>query len=162
MSDVWDTTLAARLYPGSEIERAVSDRAAGGDPVALSAPTVHEVVRGLSLRAAGADPDHRFANARVWFERLVHSDMVDVIPLDADAAVVAGRIRAREPHPGGRREGSKAEARVSWVLDIQIAACAWVAGRTLVTANQRDFTRIATLIIEQFPGADSLEVRTSS
>jgi predicted nucleic acid-binding protein len=95
-----------------------------------------------------------------WFTGLAMSDLVATLTLDDAAAVVAGRVRAGQPTPptNGRRRGSKAEGRAGWVLDIQIAACAWVHGHAIVTDNQRDFAAIRDVIAELYPRVAALEV----
>lgn len=155
MSVVWDTTVASRLYPGAVHERHVLERAAGGDPIALAAPGVLEISYGL----ARAGDKH--AAALRWFTRLVTSALVLVtLPLDATAAILAGRLRAMQPAPptSAPRRGSKPEQRAGWVLDLQIAACAWSHGYALATDDRRDFEFIAHLIGELYPGASTLEV----
>ncbi len=119
-----------------------------------------EIARGLQL-AALSDP--RFAGALNWWVRMIHSGIVEVIGLDEHAAVVAGRLRARHPGgPGQRRQGqSKPDARAGWVLDLQIAACAWVAGRAVVTDNHGDFNHIAAALAGMYPDVPALEVLES-
>ena len=55
MTAAWDTTLVSRLYPGGVLERALLERAHEGAPVAVTAPTVMEVVRGIQA-TAGENP----------------------------------------------------------------------------------------------------------
>ena len=95
-----------------------------------------------------------------WFTRLATSDLVTLLPLDGTAAVVAGRLRAARPIPptGARRAGTKPEQRPAWVLDLQIAACAWAHGYVLATANRRDFDAIAEMLAALYPAVPALEV----
>jgi predicted nucleic acid-binding protein len=153
----WDTTLVSRLYPGGALERALLERAHDGAPVALTAPTVMEVVRGIQA-AASSNP--RIAPGLQWFIGLVASDLVEILPLDRPAAIVAGRLHALHPIPptGARRKGVKPEQRAGWVLDIQIAACAWTHGRELATENLRDFQTLRDLIATLYPDASPLVV----
>jgi predicted nucleic acid-binding protein len=148
----WDTTLVSRIYPGGALERHLLDRASADEPVAVTAPTVMEVVRGLQATAADKPV---IALALTWFVRLVASDLVEVLSLDRPAAIVAGRLRAVQPTPptGARRKGVKPEQRAGWVLDIQIAACAWTHGRQLATENRHDFEVLRDLIAKLYPGA---------
>lgn len=95
-----------------------------------------------------------------WFTRLATSDLVVTLTLDAAGAVVAGRLRAAQPAPptGARRARSRAEQRAGWVLDLQIAACAWTHGYGVATANRHDFDAIAELLAALYPAAAPLEV----
>jgi len=128
--------------------------------VAITAPTVMEVARGLQVAALSGQ---RFAAALGWWVGTIHSDLVEVIAFDDHAAVVAGRLRARHPTgPGRRRKGQgKPDARAGWVLDLQIAACAWVAGRAVATDNRADFDQIATALAGVYPDVPALEVLES-
>lgn len=126
--------------------------------MALTAPTVMEIGYGLA-RATARDESVRPAQA--WFVRLVTSDLVIVQPLDETAAVLAGRLRARQPAPpttGRSRKGTKPEQRVAWLLDIQIAACAWSSGSSVRTENTHDFERLRDLINELYPHTTALQV----
>jgi predicted nucleic acid-binding protein len=128
-----------------------------GEPVAITAPTVMEVVRGIQATAAR---EPRIAPALAWFVRLVASDLVEILSLDRPAAIVAGRLRALHPTPptGARRKGVKPELRAGWVLDIQIAACAWTHGRQIATGNLRDFEVLRDLIAQLYPDTPPLVV----
>jgi hypothetical protein len=50
------------------------------------------------------------------------------------------------------------EHRAGWVLDIQIAACAWTHGRELATENTRDFEALRELIAKLYPDTLPLAV----
>ena len=138
MTAAWDATLVSRVYPGGPLERYILDRAGQDDPVGITAPTVMETVRGLQDASVGKPA---MAAALRWFTSFVVSGLVEVLPLDRSAAIVAGRLRALHPVPptGERRKGTKPEQRAGWLLDIQIAACAWTHGRDVATENRRDF-----------------------
>jgi len=125
--------------------------------VAITVPTVMEVARGFQVAALS---ERRFAAALDWWVGTIHSDLVEVIAFDDHAAVVAGRLRARHPTgPGQRRkEQAKPDARAGWVLDLQIAACAWVAGRAVATDNRADFDHIAAALAGLYPDVLALEV----
>jgi predicted nucleic acid-binding protein len=153
----WDTTLVSRLYPGGPLERHLLECAHAGEPVAITAPTVMEVVRGVQATAARKP---RIGPALAWFVRLVASDLVEILSLDRPAAIVAGRLRAEHPTPptGTRRKGVKPEQRAGWVLDIQIAACAWTHGRQIATENLRDFEVLRNLIAQLYPDTPPLVV----
>jgi predicted nucleic acid-binding protein len=153
----WDTTLVSRIYPGGPLERHLLDCAHADEPVAITAPTVMEVVRGIQATAVSRP---RIAPALMWFIGLVASDLVEILSLDQPAAIVAGRLRAMHPTPptGARRKGVKPEQRAGWVLDIQIAACAWTHGRQIATENRRDFEALRDLITQLYPGTPPLVV----
>jgi len=156
----WDTTLVSRIYPGGPLERHLVERANADEPVAIAAPTVMEVVRGLQATTAETPA---MALALTWFIRLVASGLVEVLSLDRPAAILAGRLRAMQPTPptGARRRGVKPEQRAGWVLDIQIAACAWTHGRQLATDNRHDFEALRDLIAKLYPDTSPLVVKPS-
>jgi len=158
----WDTTLVSRIYPGGTLERHLLDCAHADEPVAITAPTVMEVARGIQATAASRPRPigDRPAPALTWFIGLVASDLVEILSLDRPAAIVAGRLRAMYPTPpaGARRKGVKPEQRAGWVLDIQIAACAWTHGRQIATENRHDFEALRDLIAQLYPDAQPLVV----
>lgn len=160
MTIAWDTTLVSRIYPGGPLERHLLDRAAEDEPVAITAPTVMETVRGLQ---AAATSKPTMASALRWFTTLITSDLVEVLALDRPAAILAGRLRAMQPTPptGARRKGVKPEQRAGWVLDIQIAACAWTHGRQIATENRHDFDTLSALVASLYPEAPPLAVAGS-
>ncbi len=116
-----------------------------------------EVVRGLQATAASKPG---IALALTWFVGLVASDLLEVLSFDRPAAIVAGRLRAMQPTPptGTRRKGVKPEQRAAWVLDIQIAACAWTHGRQIATENLHDFEALRDLIAKLYPSSLPLAV----
>jgi predicted nucleic acid-binding protein len=116
-----------------------------------------EVVRGLQATTASKPG---IAMALTWFVGLVASDLLEVLSFDRPAAIVAGRLRAMQPTPptGARRNGVKPEQRAAWVLDIQIAACAWTHGRQIATENRHDFEALRNLIAKLYPGTPPLAV----
>lgn len=157
--EVWDTTRISRVHPGSALEQALLERARDDDPIAVTAPTIMEVTRGLQT---GAAREPRFANALAWFVTLTASGLFETLPLDRASAILAGRLRALRPVPPtvtGRRAGTKPDQRAGWVLDIQIAACAWTHGRDVVTDNVRDFEALRELISQLHPAQSPLVVR---
>ena len=157
MTIAWDTTLVSRIYPGGPLEQHLLDHASQGGPIAVTAPTVMETVRGLQATAAS---NPKMAAALRWFTTLVTSDLVEILALDRSAAILAGRMRALQPTPptGTRRKGTKPEQRAAWVLDIQIASCAWTHGREIATENHGDFRILSELIAALYPDAPPLEV----
>jgi predicted nucleic acid-binding protein len=121
-----------------------------------------EVVRGLQASAVGRPRPlgDRLASALTWFTELIASDLVEVLSLDRTAAILAGGLRAMRPVPpsGARRKGTKPEQRAGWVLDIQIAACAWTHGRQISTENRHDFEVLRDLIAKLYPDTPPLDV----
>jgi predicted nucleic acid-binding protein len=84
-----------------------------------------------------------------------------VLVLRADGALLAGEVRALLPTPPASdrpRTRSKAEARVAWAHDIQIACAAWEAGHDIATADVDHFAVIARCINGLAPGAPELSV----
>jgi predicted nucleic acid-binding protein len=159
---VWDTSVASGLHPDSSLYELASEAALAGKPFRLAAPTVHEIAFGLEQRA-GADA--RFAVLLRWFTDLLDAGVVEVLPLNWDAALLAGRLRATRPTPptGGRsRKGRsrdpKPERRVAWIADIQIAATAWLAGEDVCTADRDHFEALSNVIADLFPDENNLEV----
>lgn len=153
----WDTTLVSRLYPSGLLEHSLLEHLDRDEPIAIAAPTAMEVVTGLQV-AAGSDT--RLAPALTWFTQVLTSNLVEVLALDRPAAILAGRLRALHPTPptAVRRKGTKPEHRAGWVLDIQIASCAWTHGRELVTDNTRDFEILRDLIADLYPDISPLAV----
>lgn len=125
--------------------------------MALTAPGVLEIAYGLARAAHGSGSGDA---ALAWFTRLATSDLVVTLPLDAAGGVVAGRLRALAPTPptGLRRAGTKPEQRAGWLLDLQIAACAWAHGHTVATDNRRDFDAISNLVAALYPSVPTLEI----
>lgn len=160
MSEAWDTMQLSRLRPGGELEQELLRRARDDDHVAVAAPSLMEVTRGLDARARR---DPRMAAALRWFIRLSASGLFETLPFDHASAILAGRLRALRPLPptGARRSGTKPDQRAGWVIDIQIAACAWIHGRAVITANTRDFEALRDAIVELYPTHSPLVVRAT-
>lgn len=132
---------------------------ASGDPIGIPAPCLLELAYGFRKRVAEGDARFETSLERLRTE-LGGDRLGTVLPLDGDAAALAGEIRAMGRTSGRKRSAgrSKAEDRVSWLLDIEIAACAWVAGYDLATANRRDFEPIAEAIAALSPGVPELRI----
>ncbi len=157
MSEVWDTATAARLRPDSSVlAYACERRREGAGPVAFSASTLFEISRGLRKAASGGSAA---AGAQLlWLRDQIDAGLVNVLPFDDRAAEIAGVLRAdmpAPPVPARRSRGrSKAETRVAWVLDIQIAATAFVHGYELVSGDghhRHIAERLAVLAPEAHP-----------
>lgn len=131
------------------------------DPVAIPSPTLAEVSRGFHEKLEAGD--QRFDNLLDWLEGFLGSGLVDLLPFDDRAAIVAGRVRARRPFPPSantRRTDRGAEGRVSWFMDVAIASTAWAAGLDIVTPNRVDFEAIADELEALAPGSPRLVVGT--
>jgi predicted nucleic acid-binding protein len=151
--------LAARIRPGAPELEHVRERRVAGEPVAIAAPSVLELTYGL--RKAALAGNARLAGHLRWLRGLLELGAVRVLPLDSRAAQLAGEARALRPAPPEPKRGerrSKAERRVAWLLDLQIAAAAYVHGHDVATGNARDFEAIASAFAELAPGAPPLEV----
>lgn len=159
MAVAWDTTLLGALREEGHLIDLVDRRLTAGDPISVTAPSLHEVAYGY---AKAARAGHRgFVRLLAWLRGFVSQGRIEVLPFSRRAALLAGELRGRHHALPTRRRagrGSRAEARVAWVLDIQIAATAWTAGRELSTANRGDFEVIAGLISELAPGAPPLRI----
>jgi len=157
---LWDTTLASRLQPRSDVLEYVLDQAAEEMPVRVAAPAVLEIAYGYQRMA---ERDGRYDTLLSWFTRLLASEAFMVIALDGRAALVAGRLRGVLPHPPGKRDGrSKTMRQASWLLDIEIAATAFAAGLDVATENRGDFEALGDALLELFPGAPALSVVDAS
>jgi predicted nucleic acid-binding protein len=162
---VWDTSVASGLHPDGCLFELASETALSAEPILLAAPTVQEIAFGLQRKAG---EDRRFGAALSWFTEILDAGVLGVLPLTWEAALLAGRLRARHPAPpasgGGRSKRSsrsrapKPERRVAWVTDIQIAATAWLAGEPVSTADQTHFKLLGEGIADLYPGAGKLEV----
>lgn len=124
----------------------------------MAAGAVFERSYGFEARI---DRDPRFRDALRWLEQeVVTGGLCHVVDFDARAAFVAGRLRARAPQPppakGDRR--TKAQRRVAWQLDLQIAATCWAGGYDVATENRRDFEAISKALAALAPGAPGLAV----
>lgn len=159
MSEVWDTTTAARLRPEGPVFDYARDRQRRKDPVAFSASTLLELAHGLRKAAAGGSA--AAAAQLAWLRDQIDAGLVDVLAFGDRAAEVAGALRADMPSPppnvGRSRGRSKAETRVAWMLDIQTAATAFAHGYHLVSEDSHH-RHIAQRLAALAPGAPALEV----
>jgi len=156
---VWDTSVASGLRPEGALFDLAHAAALAGEPIRLAAPTVAEISYGLGRRS----DEERFENALRWFAEILRAGLVEVIPVTREAALLSGRLRVLHPAPpaAGRRRSDprpKPERRVAWVADIQIAACAWLNGQAVCTADQGHFALLGEAIAELFPAHGRLEV----
>jgi hypothetical protein len=73
-----------------------------------------------------------------------------------------GRRQSSLPHPpttARRRPGHRTQQRLSWLVDIQIAACAYTNGYSITTENRHEFEVLRDAIATLDPGAPPLGVR---
>jgi toxin FitB len=112
------------------------DAAADDLPLYLAAVTIGELRRGIELiRHRG---DARQANMlERWLDGLLAQYSENVLPFDADAAQLWGRLRV--PHPENP-------------LDKQIAATALLYDLVLVTRNVRHFEPTGVKLRDPFAG----------
>lgn len=99
----------------------------------LSVITLGEIERGISQQEA-RNPGFS-ADLRAWTDRtnLLFADRI--LPFDAAAARVWGRLSAKLGHPGA---------------DLMIAATALVHGATVVTGNVSDFIPTGVAVLNPF------------
>jgi predicted nucleic acid-binding protein len=127
------------------LHRKLVEAALAGVPYAIPAIALSEVSYGAH---AGASRNPSLLNHLDWLTGQLGS-LINVLPLTAQAAELAGELRAKHPLPPTgtrRRAGQRPEQRVAWVMDLFIAATAWVHGHDVVTSNVDDFARIALLL----------------
>lgn len=154
---VWDTSVASALHPESPLFEFAAEQALEGQPVLLASATVAEIYYGLESKSE----DPRFAQALVWFNEILRSGVLGVLPLTLEGAQLTGLLRATNPMPPSvtkREKRSKPDRRVAWINDIQIAASAWLRAEPVCTKDQAHFHFLAEAIAERYPGAGTLEV----
>ena len=108
-----------------------------GDALYLSAVTLGELRRGVELIRHRGD----LAQARLlesWLEGVLRDYADVVLPFDADAAQVWGRLRV--PHPEHE-------------IDKQLAATALMHDLTVVTRNTADFAGCGVGLLNPFSSA---------
>ena len=122
-----DTNVLSEARKGAKANPGVAaffrDVTTLGEPVYLSAVTIGELRRGVELirRRAEAEQAKRL---ETWLTTVVGEFGERILPFDADAAQVWGRLMVPDPRHG---------------LDKQIAAIALVNDLVLVTRNAADF-----------------------
>ena len=113
-----------------------SQVAARGDAVYLSVVTVGELRRGVDLIRHRGDLGQS-ALLATWLQAVLDSYDDNILPFDAQAAQVWGRLRVPNPEHA---------------LDKQIAATALVNDLTVVTRNTGDFLGTGVRLINPFSG----------
>ena len=133
-----DTNVIGEARKGRNANPGVTDffrdAAATGVSLYLSAITVGELRRGVELIGHRGDADQA-RRLEIWLDQVLAAYGSAVLPLDADAAQVWGRLRAPNP----RHE-----------LHKQIAAIALVNDLTVVTRNTADFAGTGARLLDPF------------
>jgi len=101
----------------------------------VSAVTLEELSFGVERASA-----KQRRSLQEWLERLLGDVSPEVIPIDAEVALAAGRLRAAREMKG--RPVAQA--------DMLIAASALVKGLTLVTRNVSDFEGCGIALLDPF------------
>ncbi|MGH9549291.1 MAG: type II toxin-antitoxin system VapC family toxin [Terriglobales bacterium] len=112
------------------------DAAARDAALYLAALTIGELRRGVELIRYRGDARQAQLLER-WLDGLLEQYSDNVLPFDADAAQVWGRLRV--PHPENP-------------LDKQIAATALVYDLVLVTRNVKHFASTGVKLLDPFAG----------
>jgi len=133
-----DTNVVSEARKGDRANPGVvaffRDLADSGDLAFLASITIGELRRGVELIRRRGDADQA-ERLETWLESVVEQFRERILPLDADAAQVWGRLRV--PDPGH-------------ALDKQIAAIALVNDLTLVTRNVADFEGLGVRLKNPF------------
>ena len=98
--------------------------------------SVLELEHGISRLPASERRDRLWE----WFEALLGSTAVDLIPVDTAVAREAGRMKAR----------CEAMGRPRPLADLLIAATAHVTGAVVVTRNTDDFDGLGVALLNPF------------
>jgi toxin FitB len=129
---VSETRKKEKANPG--VAKFFCSVAASREPVYLSVVSVGELRRGVEIiRHRGDAVQARLLEA--WLSVVLHQYEENILPFDADAAQVWGRLRVPDP---------------AHELDKQIAAIALVNGLTVVTRNTADFKGASVKLINPF------------
>lgn len=105
-----------------------------GLAIFLSVATIGELRRGVELIRHRGD-DNQADRLERWLAQVARDYRENLLPLDADAAQIWGRLRV--PHPEN-------------ALDKQIAATALLHDLTVVTRNVGDFAGTGTPTLNPF------------
>lgn len=137
-----DTDVISELRKKDKANRRVvaffEDAAVRDLPLYLSAVTVGELRRGVELIRHRGDVRQAGRLGR-WLDVLLADYGDHVLPFDADAAQLWGRLRV--PHPENP-------------LDKQIAATALLYDLVLVTRNVRHFASTSVKLLDPFAARD--------
>ena len=135
-----DTDVISELRKKDKAHQRVAaffkDAAVRDVPLYLTAVTIGELRRGVELIRYREDARQARLLER-WLDGLLEQYGDNVLPFDADAAQVWGRLRV--PHPENP-------------LDKQIAATALVYDLVLVTRNVKHFALTGVRLLDPFAG----------
>jgi len=133
-----DTNVISEARKRAKADPGVTDffarLAAGQIPAYLSVITVGELRRGVELIRHRGDTQQADRLA-LWLDEILDQYASNILPLDAEAAQVWGRLRV--PHPEHE-------------LNKQVAAIALVNGLTVVTRNTADFAGTGVALMNPF------------
>ncbi len=133
-----DTNVISELRKKNNANRRVAaffkDAATRDLPLYLAAVTIGELRRGVELIRYRGDTRQAHLLER-WLDGLLAECGENVLPFDADAAQVWGRLRV--PHPENP-------------LDKQIAATALLYDLVLVTRNVKHFASTGVRLLDPF------------
>jgi predicted nucleic acid-binding protein len=129
---VSETRKKERANPG--VVRFFDRIAASGERVHLCVVSVGELRRGVELIRHRGDVDQA-KRLDTWLTMILDQYGDNILPFEADAAQVWGRLRV--PSPGNE-------------LDKQVAAIALVNDLTVVTRNTTDFEGTGVKLINPF------------
>jgi predicted nucleic acid-binding protein len=148
---VWDASVMSLAHPTGAHHDLYWRTAAAHGAVVVAAPALFEVRRGALDRVA----DERFQRQLAWLDREEQAGRLSVAPFDGVAAAAAAYVRARHPLPPSprRRAVGTPDARVGWVMDIMIGACAWAQARDVLTRHVVDLEVVAGELAEVWPMA---------
>jgi hypothetical protein len=104
------------------------------EPLFLSAITIGELRRGVELVRRRGDRKQA-ESLEAWLRSILAAYADRVLPFDAEAGEIWGRLRAENPEPA---------------LNKQIAAIALINDLTLVTRNARDFVATGVKALNPF------------
>jgi toxin FitB len=140
-----DTNVISEARKGDRANRGVvaflKELADSGDLVFLASVTIGELRRGVELIRRRGDADQA-GRLEAWLESVVEQFAERILPLDADAAQVWGRLRVPNP---------------DHALDKQIASIALINDLTLVTRNVTDFEGLGVRLRNPFVSAKRSE-----
>ena len=133
-----DTNVISEARKGQRshhgVRRFFQDAITDDVPLFLSVISLGELRRGVDLIRHRGDLDQA-RQLESWLSMLLHDDGDRVLPFDADAAQIWGRLRV--PHPEN-------------AIDKQIAAIALLHDLTLVTRNTADVSATGVRLLNPF------------
>lgn len=147
-----------RTADGETLRRLLRER-----PMAVSAITVLERIRGFTLARERAEPGRRqmLDEARIAYLSVPRK----VLPMDGGVSLIAGEMMALLPAPPSppkrshRGQENRGERLARWRFDLMIAATALAFGYILVHENAADFDPVREAVganAHRFPGLNGL------